>query len=159
MSEAQSGGIPGIDMEGADKPAWQVELDKLPNGAAVLLHIALDRVDEIKRALEEGRFTDAAHHLEELRGKVTPLAHAEATLGSFAERTSVVRAKKIRVGMHVYGWGDVVAVDSKHCEHQAGESHEHVLITIDGEDEPREVADIQELMVKTDDLTGAPDAG
>lgn len=139
-----------LDIEGL-KPEWQKVLDKFPVGAGVLVHVALDRIDDVRKALEEGRFSDAEHHTQELLGKLRPLTHAEAALGSFADRTTVVRAKELRVGMHVYGWGDVKDIDRKHCEVQAGEQHEHILITIDGEDDPREVADIQELMVKTQD--------
>lgn len=150
MNDADHG-LPALEA-----PAWQGEIDKLPRGAAVLLSIALQRVDDVKKALEEGRFTDADHHIMELRGKVGPLAQAEATLGSFAERTSIIRARDLREGMHVFGWGDVSGVSERHCEQQAGESHMHVVIQIEGEEEPREVADIQELMVKTQeqDLTG-----
>lgn len=144
-----------LDIEGL-KPGWQQVLDKIPVGAGVLVHVALDRVDDVRRALEEGRFSDAEHHTNELIGKLRPLAHAEATLGSFADRTSVVRAKDLREGMHVYGWGDVKDIALKHCESQAGEQHDHVLITIDGESEPREVSDLQELMVQTQSMEDGP---
>jgi hypothetical protein len=139
------------------RPDWQKELDKLPQGAAVLVHVAQDRIDDVSKALSEGRFGDAEHHCQELLHKLRPLSHAEATLGSFADRTSVIRARDLREGMHVYGWGDVKVIELKHCETQGStEQHDHILITIDGEDEPREVADIQELMVQTESAEPAP---
>jgi hypothetical protein len=142
----------GIDASALEQGTAAGTLNDLPRGGLVLLHVALERVEDIRTALTEGRFTDADRHVQELHAKVSPLAQAQATLGDFAARMTVMRARDIGTGAMLFGIGKVEGRETRECEdREGGESHLHVIFHIEGKEKPYEVSEVQELAVRRDE--------
>lgn len=105
-------------------------LDQIRDGGTRLVITARTRIEELKRALDEGRFTEAMERLSEVHTALGRLSNAEQQLGVHA-KTTIVRAKNLEEGMHL-GPGKVtkVEVDSHKCAH----SDDHVIVTVAWED-------------------------
>jgi hypothetical protein len=128
-------------------------LDRIRDGGQRLIFLALAGMDEVRRALEEGRFDDANARAREVAGKTHALAAAESTIGVFA-MTQLIRASSLVQGMLVEGYGRVGTVDVGQHECESG-ADPHVVVTVRFETGPERTFDgTTELLVTDDHASG-----
>lgn len=92
-------------------------LDRIRDGGGNLVLLAHQRVTEIKKALDAGRFEEAYACTSSLQEKLSHLAGAEARLALLAE-ASIVRAGEMSLGMIVPEAGQLTAIEPcSNCGH------------------------------------------
>lgn len=132
-------------------------LEKVGRGGAIIVTLAMTRLQEARTALEEGRFVDALRHTQEAEAKMGPLATAESSLASFADRTRIVRAEEVEVGTSIMGWGRVQKIERREVNHAAGQHGEHIIFDCGESDGPNEVHPERELFVLMEGLDVSDD--
>lgn len=121
-------------------------LDQIREGGTQLVTVSLERLEEVKAALLEGRFDDAHDRAAELMGRLAPLSQAQQYLGTFS-KSFVARAMDVTEGMVLRSWGKVTNVESETVPVAGDEPHLHIKIHVEGEDEPKTLNGEQEIIV------------
>jgi hypothetical protein len=97
-------------------------LDRIRDGGTNLISIAQQRLSEIKRLLDHGRFHDAAVACVSLQEKLMHLSQAQQSLGRLAD-TVVIRISDVKAGMTVPEAGVISEVGPcPNCEREGCES-------------------------------------
>lgn len=104
-------------------------LDGIRIGGGHVLLLAHQRLNEIRDALTQGRFDQAAEAATVLVGKIGQLAQAQVTLGLLADN-NLVRVGDLRVGMVVPGVGPITEVGP--CPGCGRENCGQVAFTVGG---------------------------
>jgi hypothetical protein len=106
-------------------------LDTIRDGGTVLLTICHARLEDTKRALEAGHFSEAQDRASELAEKLRLLAFAETNVAAFSGKY-LVRAEDVEEGTHLTSWGTVVGkhVEEVECA-TPGRKHVHVTLKFD----------------------------
>lgn len=125
-------------------------LEEVREGGSLVTTMALMRLDEAVHAIRTGRFSDARRMVGEAMHKVNMLAAAQETLGVFAAHTGIMRAADLHEGVHILDWGIVESIE-RTVHKGVGGSHEHIVIHLEDEDEPRELSGHVELLVTVDE--------
>jgi hypothetical protein len=121
-------------------------LDQIREGGTFLVSVAMERLEDVKLALQAGRFDDAHDRAAELMGRLAPLSQAQQYLGTFAQ-SYVARAVDVTEGMVLRSWGTVTNVERETVPVAGDDPHLHVKIHVEGEDEPKVVNGEQEIIV------------
>lgn len=103
-------------------------LDRIRVGSGNLVLVANQRVGEIKKALDHGRFEEAYACCASLHDKLGHLAGAESRLARLAD-ASIVRVADMEVGMVMPDAGVVSSVEA--CSHCGRDNCENVTITFE----------------------------
>lgn len=106
-------------------------LDLIREGGTTLVNVCYSRLNEVKRALEDGNFNDAHNRTNELAEKLRLLAFSQANLGAFAG-TFLTRADDVEEGMKLSGWGMVIGKEREEAECSTpGRTHVHVTLKLE----------------------------
>lgn len=113
-------------------------LDQIKAGGQRLVAVAMERLKDCEQAIVEGRFTDALDRVQELAARLSPLATAQAQIGTFGG-SFLVRARDVECGMVLQHWGRVTGVRAENKEVPGGTTHTHVHLEFEGDTENVEV--------------------
>jgi hypothetical protein len=130
--------------ETAEKTAAHA-LDQIREGGTQLVSVVLERLEDVRQAVAEGRFEDADVRARELIGRLTALSEAQRQLGTFGQ-SYVVRARDLQEGVVLMQWGVVTNVEREAVPVPGDDPHLHVHITCEGIEEPRTVHGDQEMI-------------
>lgn len=133
-----------------ENPTASETLERITEGARTLILSTLERLRDAETAVQEGRFREAYHRIQEAAGRVGPLAQAEDGIASVSA-SYIVRASDIEEGMVLSTWGKVVACERVDIPNPGGPQHTHIRLTVeeppDPDDPTIELHEAQEVAV------------
>jgi len=129
-----------------DGPSAARTLDAIRSGGQQLIMLTNRRMDDARKALQQGDFSSVVSFLQGAVSSVAPLANAQSFIGIACEGR-IVRARDLEPGMDLVRIGTVTGVEVREC--QAADCDGHVKVTV-GEHEPLDLTGDVELWVATD---------
>lgn len=108
-------------------------LDDIHAGGAVLIAVAMERLEQVRDALLGGRFNEADERAREMLAKIAPLAEAERLIGVL-KGAKIMRLADIQPDMHVVGRGVVIEREDGLGSCHSGDHPNHPWVKLTFED-------------------------